>query len=84
METAVVPLWSGENKLERTSQFQVFVDNIRQVKLFSREFVDGGFFRFFLVGVVTGNPSGCFPKTLPDVYNFVGNQEVSWENHFWL
>ena len=30
-----------------------------------------------LVGVVTGNPSRCNGKTLPDVYNFVGNQEVN-------
>ena len=36
-----------------------------------------GVFRFFLVGIVTGNPSSCFPKTLPDVYNFVGNEKVS-------
>ena len=44
--------------------------------LIFRKFVDGAF-RFFLVGVVTGNPSGCFPKTLPDVFNFVGNLKVS-------
>ena len=36
-----------------------------------------GSFRFFLVGVVIGNPSGCDLKTLPDVYNFIGNKEVS-------
>ena len=30
-----------------------------------------------LVGVVTGNPSGCNKKTLPDFYNFVGNEEVN-------
>ena len=30
-----------------------------------------------LVGVVTGNPSKCDGKTLPDVFNFVGNQEVN-------
>ena len=30
-----------------------------------------------LVGVVTGNPIGCNSKTLPDVFNFVGNQEVN-------
>ena len=36
-----------------------------------------GVYRFFLVGIVTGNPSSCFPKTLPDVYNFVGNEKVS-------
>ena len=37
----------------------------------------GGVYRFFLVGIVTGNPSGCFDKTLPDVDNFVGNEKVS-------
>ena len=36
-----------------------------------------GVYRFFLVGIVTGNPSSCFPKTLPDVYNFIGNQQVT-------
>ena len=41
-----------------------------------RKFVKG-VYRFFLVGIVTGNPSSCFPKTLPDVYNFVGNEKVS-------
>ena len=47
------------------------------IKDFSfRKFVDG-VFRFFLVGIVTGNPSSCFPKTLPDVYNFIGNQQVT-------
>ena len=40
-----------------------------------RKFVNG-VYRFFLVGIVTGNPSSCFPKTLPDVYNFVGNERV--------
>ena len=40
-----------------------------------RKFVKG-VYRFFLVGIVTGNPSSCFPKTLPDVYNFVGNEKV--------
>ena len=31
-----------------------------------------------LVGVVTGNPtSRCNGKTFPDVFNFVGNQEVN-------
>ena len=45
-----------------------------------RKFVDG-VFRFFLVGIVTGNPSSCFDKNLPDIYNFVGNKQVSWE--FW-
>ena len=29
-----------------------------------------------LVGVVTGNPSTCILKTLPDVYNFVGDTKV--------
>ena len=28
------------------------------------------------MGIVTGNPSGCFDKTLPDAYNFVGNEKV--------
>ena len=32
--------------------------------------------RYYLVGVVTGNPSSCGGKTLPDVYNYVGNEEV--------
>ena len=32
--------------------------------------------RYFLVGIVTGNPSSCSGKTLPDVYNHVGNEEV--------
>ena len=32
--------------------------------------------RYYLVGVVTGNPSSCEGKTLPDVYNYVGNKEV--------
>ena len=32
--------------------------------------------RYFLVGIVTGNPSSCSGKTLPDVYNYVGNEEV--------
>ena len=41
-----------------------------------RKFVNG-VYRFFLVGIVTGNPSGCFDKTLPDAYNFVGNEKVS-------
>ena len=36
-----------------------------------------GVYRFFLVGIVEGNPSGCFDKTLPDAYNFVGNEKVS-------
>ena len=36
--------------------------------------------KFVLVGVVTGNPIGpssCKYKDLPDVFNFVGNKEVS-------
>ena len=32
--------------------------------------------QYYLVGVVTGNPSSCGGKTLPDVYNYVGNVEV--------
>ena len=32
--------------------------------------------RYFLVGIVTGNPSTCSGKTFPDVYNYVGNEEV--------
>ena len=44
-------------------------------KQWTRKFVNG-VYRFFLVGIVTGNPSSCFPKTLPDVYNFVGNERV--------
>ena len=33
--------------------------------------------KFFLVGIVTGNPSrSCDRKTLPDVYNFVANEKV--------
>ena len=32
--------------------------------------------RYYLIGVVTGNPSSCSGKTLPDVYNYVGNEEV--------
>ena len=40
-----------------------------------RNFVNGTF-RFSLVGVVTGNPSTCILKTLPDVYNFVGDTKV--------
>ena len=41
-----------------------------------RKFVKG-VYRFFLVGIVTGNPSSCYPKTLPDIYSFVGNEKVS-------
>ena len=34
--------------------------------------------KFFLVGIVTGNPSrSCDRKTLPDVYNFVANEKVN-------
>ena len=43
-----------------------------------RKFVNKGY-RFFLVGIVTGNPQGfdsCIYKYLPDVYSFVGNQKV--------
>ena len=33
---------------------------------------------YVLIGVVTGNPSGrCKERTLPDVYNFIGNNAVS-------
>ena len=32
--------------------------------------------RYFLVGIVTGNPSTCSGKTFPDVYNYVGNEKV--------
>ena len=58
-------------------QFNVFVFCKPCIHfLLSRDFVDQAH-RFFIVGVVTGNPSTCFPKTLPDVINFVGNQKVS-------
>ena len=33
--------------------------------------------QFVLTGIVAGNPSGCEKRSLPDVYNFVGNQDVS-------
>ena len=42
----------------------------------SRKFVRG-VYRLFLAGIVTGNPSSCVPKTLPDVYNFIGNEKVN-------
>ena len=60
-------VWIADFVLSGTIHFEDF---------FCRKFVDG-VFRFFLVGIVTGNPSTCFPKTLPDVYNFIGNQQVT-------
>ena len=33
--------------------------------------------QFVLTGIVAGNPSRCEKRSLPDVYNFVGNQDVS-------
>ena len=34
--------------------------------------------QFVLTGIVAGNPTGeCEKRTLPDVYNFVGNEDVS-------
>ena len=34
--------------------------------------------QFVLTGIVAGNPTGeCEKRSLPDVYNFVGNEDVS-------
>ena len=69
-------------KLNNFKQYYVWIADfvlsgtIHLKDFFCRKFVDG-VFRFFLVGIVTGNPSTCFPKTLPDVYNFIGNQQVT-------
>ena len=55
---------------------KIFLTFIHKTDEQFRKYVNG-VYRFFLVGIVTGNPSSCFPKTLPDVYNFVGNEKVS-------
>ena len=49
------------------------------VPLFFRKWIDEiNEDRFVLIGIVTGNPTGqCERWILPDVYNFVGNSEVS-------
>ena len=40
--------------------------------------------QFVLTGIVAGNPSGCEKRSLPDVYNFVGNQDVSIQLKYFL